>query len=430
MVIQKGVTFMKLELREFTIKDAQFGEVTRIDQGTLFINKQEMVDFLNRDKAFAAMDVKIARPGEKVRIVHIMDAVQPRIKLSGGASPYPGVVGTMEIAGNGQTNVLDGVAVIQTGKRLAIEEGIVDMSGPGTPYTIFSKTINVVLLGTPHPDTSDVDFEGITRKAAVEAAVYLAEPTRNMVPDKTAVYDLAASEDLSKDLPRVVYIYHLDSHGVLRDTFVYGERVREQWPSPTLLHPNEVLDGAIVSNQYTLACQKNPTYVHGQNPVVLEMFRHHGRDLNFVGVVIATEPNNLRAKERSAKFAAKLAKQLGAQGAIITHEGGSHADVDLMGACRECEKLGIKTVIIARELAGPDADLQSLVDTAPQADAAISTGNNDMMVDLPAMEEVIGGKEISGIDGPPEGEFTIAMGRFYSAVSQLGAGCLTIATEN
>ncbi|MEN6319679.1 MAG: glycine/sarcosine/betaine reductase component B subunit [Syntrophaceae bacterium] len=421
---------MRLELRKFTVKSAKFGKATKIEQGALTINKQEMVDFLNRGQPFASVDVKIAMPGEKVRIVHIMDAVQPRIKLSGGTTPYPGAVGPMEIAGNGQTNVLNGVAVLQTGKRLAIEDGIVDMSGPGARYTIFSNTINIVLLCSPHPDTSDVDFEGITRKAALDAAVYLAEPTRNMTPDKTEIYDLSISGDLSKDLTRVVYIYLLDSHGVLRDTFVYGERVREQWTSPTLLHPNEVLDGAIVSNQYTLACQKNPTYVHVQNPVVLELMKHHGEELNFVGVVIATEPNNLRAKQRSAKFSAKLAKQLGAQGAIITHEGGSHADVDLMATCRECEKLGIKTVIIARELAGEDADLQSLVDTAPEANAAISTGNNDMMVDLPAMEQAIGGTEISGIDGPPEGEFAIAMGRFYSAVNQLGAGYLTIATDN
>ncbi|MGP7986598.1 MAG: glycine/sarcosine/betaine reductase component B subunit, partial [Desulfobaccales bacterium] len=229
---------MRLELRKFTIKDARFGEGTGIEQGTLVINQSELVGFLNRDHSFAEVEVKLARPGEAVRIVHIMDAVQPRLKLSGGATPFPGALGPMEIAGRGQTNVLGGVAVLQTGKRQGIQEGIVDMAGPGADYSIFSKTINVVLLCTPHPATTDAEFDRTTRKAALEAAVYLAGPTRHLVPDQVEVFDLGVLENQAQDLPRVVYIYHLQSQGLLRDTLVYGENARELLP--TLLHPNEV----------------------------------------------------------------------------------------------------------------------------------------------------------------------------------------------
>ena len=123
---------MRLELRKFTIQDVRFGESTGVEQGTLVINQPELAGFLNREQAFAKVEVKLARPGEAVRIVHVMDAVEPRLKLAGGAAtPFPGALGPMEIAGRGQTNVLAGVAVLQTGKRQGIQEGIVDMAGPG-----------------------------------------------------------------------------------------------------------------------------------------------------------------------------------------------------------------------------------------------------------------------------------------------------------
>lgn len=205
---------------------------------------------------------------------------------------------------------------------------------------------------------------------------------------------------------------------------MYGENARELLP--TLLHPNEVLDGALVSGNYIIACQKNPTYLHLHNPLVLELARRHGRDLIFAGVVLANEHNTLREKERSAKFAAKLAWQLGAQGAVITQEGGGHADTNLMLCCRESERLGIKTVILANEIAGAAGDLPSLVDSVPEADAVVTTGNNDELVALAPVGQVLGGEEIAGVAGPPDSGLTIALGRIYTATNQLGATHLSI----
>jgi glycine reductase complex component B subunit alpha and beta len=414
---------MKLELRKFVIKDARFGEATGIDQGTLVINQQELEAFLNRDHAFARVAVKPARPGEAVRIVHVMDAVQPRLKLSSGATPFPGALGPMTIAGQGQTNVLEGVAVLQTGKRQGIQEGVVDMAGAGADYSIVARKVNVVLSCTPHPTTTDVEFDQATRKAALEAAVYLAGPTCHLVPDFIEAFDLNIADN-QPQMPRVLYLYHLQSQGLFRNTFVYGEPAQELLP--TILHPNEVLDGAIVSSNYIIACQKNPTYLHLNNPVVLELARRHGRDLIFAGVVIANEHNTLREKERSAKFAAKLAWQLGAQGAVITQEGGGHADTDLMLTCRECERLGMKTVILTNEIAGDAGDLPSLVDTVPEADAMVTTGNNDELVSLDRVEQILGGEEIAGVAAPPEAEMTIPLGRIYAATNQLGATRLSV----
>lgn len=412
---------MKLELCKFKVDNVVFGAATKLEGGNLTVDKDELIGLINRDGLFQSVDVEIARPGESVRIVHVMDAVEPRIKVSGGASAFPGMLGKMEIAGTGRTHFLDGVAVLQTGARQGIQEGIVDMSGPGADYAVFSKTINVVLLCTPFPNTSDIEFDRALRNAALETAKYLAETTRNLEPTEVEEFSLDAE---FRDLPRVCYICHLQSQGTLRDTFVYGENARALLP--TILHPNEVLDGAIVSSNYIIACQKNPTYLHQNNPVVRELYRRHGKDLLFAGVIIANEHSTLTEKERSAKFAAKLAAQVGATGVVMTQEGGGHADTDLMLCCVECEKLGIRTVMLINEIAGAEGDQQSLVDTVPQADAVVTTGNNDTVVDLPPVGRVIGGSEIAGIKGNPADRIAIALGRVYTSTNQFGAGCTTV----
>lgn len=420
----KDIPFMQLTLRSFKITAARFGEVTGISDGALEINKEEMAALLNRDGLFASVDIQIVRPGEDVRIVHVMDVIQPRIKVSGGTTPFPGALGKVEMAGRGETNVLEGVTVIQTGQRPGIQEGIIDMTGPGAAYSLFSRNINVVLQCTPLPEMTNLEFDQAMRRAGLEAAAYLAEPTRDLVPNRTEVFDSAPMAAEQAELPGVVYVCHLQSQGLFRDTFVYGEDARALLP--TVLHPNEVLDGAVISGNYIIACQKNPSYFHMNNPVVLELARRNGQDLTFLGVIIANEHNTLREKERSAKFAAKLGKQLGACGAIVTQEGGGHADTDLMLVCRECEKVGIRTVIIANEIAGPKGDLPSLVDSVPEADAAVTTGNNDEQVALPAMSRAVGGDSIAGVSGPAEAAFTTALGRVYTATNQLGAYRLTV----
>ena len=37
------------------------------------------------------------------------------------------------------------------------------------------------------------------------------------------------------------------------------------------------------------ACDKNPTYVHENNPVVHDLFEEHGKTLNFVCQIITNE---------------------------------------------------------------------------------------------------------------------------------------------
>ena len=54
-------------------------------------------------------------------------------------------------------------------------------------------------------------------------------------------------DDVLPGTPKVAYLYMLQSQGLLHDTYVYG--VDAKRIIPTLIHPNEVMDGAIVSRE-------------------------------------------------------------------------------------------------------------------------------------------------------------------------------------
>lgn len=79
----------------------------------------------------------------------------------------------------------------------------------------------------------------------------------------------------------------LQSQGLLHDTYVYGVDAKKTLT--TIITPTEVMDGAIVSGNCVSSCDKNPTYVHMNNPVVTDLFEQHGKTLNFVGMIITNE---------------------------------------------------------------------------------------------------------------------------------------------
>ncbi len=195
-----------------------------------------------------------------------------------------------------------------------------------------------------------------------------------------------------------------------------------------MLHPNETMDGAIVSGDFVVPCQRNATYFHLNNPVIQSLYRRHGQDLGFVGIIITNQHNDLAEKERSAIYAAKLARLIGAEGVIITKEGGGHADIDLMLNCRMCEREGIQTVLLANELAGADGRSVSLVDMVPEADAIVSTGNNDQLVELPAVESVLGCGPVQGVSQDPASPLVTPLARILGSTNQLGFNSLTART--
>lgn len=79
---------MQLNLDVIEIKDVCFGEKTQITDGTLMVNREELISYLD-DSMFCDVKIELAKPGESVRIIPVKDVVQPRIKEDGKSS-FPG----------------------------------------------------------------------------------------------------------------------------------------------------------------------------------------------------------------------------------------------------------------------------------------------------------------------------------------------------
>ena len=291
---------MRLELARIKVEDVVSGAETTLTGRTLSIDREELLAAVDPEGFFAEKRVSLVRPGQSARIIGIMDAMQPRCKIGGGTSPYPGAIGEMHMAGQGRTHVLDGVCVMQTGKRQGIQEGIVDMSGPGAEYTPFSKTCNVVLVFEPVEGVELHELEAVYRRAGFKAAHYLASCCKTDKADTVESYafpPLAEAMSAFPGLPKVAYLYMLQSQGLLHDTWVYGVDAKKILP--TMISPTEVMDGAIISGNCVSACDKNSTYTHVNNPVIKSLYAHHGKDINFVGVIITNENVTLADKKRS-----------------------------------------------------------------------------------------------------------------------------------
>lgn len=419
---------MRLELGQVLIKDVQFGDATKLENGVLFVNKEELISLIKEDEHIDSVEVDIARPGESVRITPVKDVVEPRVKVEGPGGVFPGILSKVDVVGSGKTNVLKGMTVMTTGKIVGFQEGIIDMTGPGAKYTPFSETINLVLKCEPKEGLKQHDHERAVRFAGFKAAAYVAETAKNTTPDTVKEYVVDTFLDGIKkypELPKVGYVQMLQTQGLLHDTYVYGVDAKQI--VPTLMYPTETMDGAIVSGNCVSACDKNTTYHQLNNPVIADLMEAHGKTLNFVGVIITNENVYLADKERSSNWTAKLAEFLGLDGAIVSQEGFGNPDTDLIMNCKKIEAKGIKTVIITDEYAGRDGASQSLADADKAADAVVTGGNANEIIHLPKMDKVIGTLDYvdviaGGFDGSlaVDGSITVEIQAITGATNEVG----------
>lgn len=424
---------MRLELGKIYIKDVQFGPATKVENGVLYVNKKELLETVGTDERLKSIDIDIVHPGDEVRIIPVKDVVEPRVKVEGKGGIFPGFISKVDMVGSGRTHVLKGAAVITTGKIVGFQEGIIDMSGEGSKYTEFSKTHNVVMICEPNEGVNQYGHEEAVRMVGFKTAAYLGEAGRNVTPDEVKTYEtlpLLQQANQYPNLPKVVYVYMLQSQGLLHDTYVYGVDAKKI--IPTFLYPTEVFDGAVVSGNCVSACDKNPSYVHMNHPIIEELYARHGKDYNFLGCIITNENVYLADKERSSNCTAKLVEYLGADAAIVSEEGFGNPDADLVMNCNKIEEKGIRTVLVTDEYAGRDGASQSLADSTPKGDAVVTGGNANQIVVLPPMKKVIGHPEAANIiaggfagslraDGSIEAEIQVITG----ATSEVGYGYLS-----
>ncbi|MGI6090102.1 MAG: sarcosine reductase complex component B subunit alpha [Saccharofermentanales bacterium] len=382
---------MKLELGKILIQDVQFGAKTEVVDRTLFVNKEEIIELVLEDDRLIGADVELARPGESVRIAPVKDVIEPRVKVTGGGALFPGMINKVEQVGSGRTHALVGATVITCGRIVGFQEGLIDMSGPAAKYCPFSETNNVVLVIEPADNLETHDYETAGRLAGLKVAAYIGEAGKNIEPDEVVVYETKPLLEQAlqyPDLPKIGYVHMLQSQGLLHDTYYYGVDAKQL--VPTFMYPTEIMDGAIVSGNCVAPCDKVTTFHHLNNPIIEDLFARHGKDLNFMGVILTNENVFLADKDRSSDMTAKLCEFFGFEGVIISEEGYGNPDTDLMMNCQKVSQKGIKVVLITDEFPGRDGKSQSLADTVDEADALVSCGNGNVIINFPPMEKVIG----------------------------------------
>jgi glycine reductase complex component B subunit alpha and beta len=343
---------MRLEIESIDIKNVQDGLNTHAKDGILFVNLKELEGLILKDPRIQSVDINIVHPEDNVRILNILDVVQPRCKIDQKDADFPGIIGKMQTAGQGRTRSLRSVAVLVSNPCTNRKEnGLIDMAGPIAEISPYGKMNNISIAPYITPGTGDRDFENAVKAAGLKTAIYLAQAAEGHPVQETEIFDLdIPGLGKTSTLPRVALYYQIYSpqfdHLAISDPCFYGTDIRGMMP--TIIHPNEVLDGGIVGWHAIKAIDTYSIQNHG---IIKELYRHHGKDLNFVGVIAVTANMEPEARSRSAYMAVNLLKNvLGVDGVILMKIVGGMPHIDLALTAEECEAVGIKTAISTQPL--------------------------------------------------------------------------------
>jgi sarcosine reductase len=382
-------------------------------------------DLLREPEPLEGVSVEIVRPGDPVRVTHVLDAVEPRIRPDGRPA-FP----TEGKAGEGRTNRLDGVVVLSCldfpgeERPLHEQESIVDLAGPGAAFTPYAQETCVVLTFEPSRNGNE-DAEAAARRTTLQVAEGLAEPTLDAQPVEVERFEIGSADG---SLPAVAVLIQLSDLGPLYHQYVYGTPAG-QAGLPRIVDPAELLDGAVTSGEYHWAAMRNPTICFQRNALVRSLYAEHGKRLRFAGAVLMRGyEQSADDKQRAAEAAAARAQELGAEGVVITTDAGGNSHTDVMLTCRACELAGIRTTVILAEETDPESTRPILTDWVPEADAIVSTGNLEELVEEWKPERVLGGDTL--LDGTAAANAgPIPVRNYLGAANQMGQLTLGARTE-
>jgi Glycine/sarcosine/betaine reductase component B subunits len=376
---------MRLEIQSIDIKDIQPGSKTYAKDRVLYVNLRELEEIILKDSRIKSVEIHLVYPGDRVRIVNLLDVVQPRCKIDKVEADFPGFIGKMQIAGSGRTRSLRGVGVLVSNPLTNRKySALLDMSGLVAEMSRYGKMRHVHIAPVISDGTGERDFEDAVKIAGLKTAVYLARGAEGHLVDDVEVYELDIPNfDKKSDLPRVAYYYQIYSpqhdHIGISDPCFYGTDVRNL--TPTIIHPNEVLDGGVVGAHTIRALD---TYTIQNHGVIKELYRRHAKDLIFAGVVCGVANMEPVARSRQAVMASNLVKNvLGADGVVLTKIHGGLPHVDLALVAEECEKLGVKTAIFIQPLISYGTLADTLLFNAEAVNLIITVGATMERINIP-----------------------------------------------
>jgi sarcosine reductase len=404
------------------VSSARMSTTSRLVDGELELDEAAALGAVD-SPALAEVRLTWVSPGRSARLVKVLDAVQPRSKGSGGGGIFPGFLAPPHPQGRGVTHVCEPVAVVTAGYLPRAQEAVVEMSGEAARLSPLGGCHCLVVEFAPAAGAGWPAVDQALRLGALRLAALVAEVALDCPPDE--VIELAPCSPRvpranGSGRPRVGAITYLQCQGVFKDVFVYGSSLAAGLP--TLLDPNEVEDGAVVSGQFGHPGLKNPTFMHQNHPVAAALRAHDGKDLDFAGLVVAPEPVELPRKQLVAAHAARLCADMGLDAVVVTKEGGGNADLDMAMAMDEAESLGLVAVGMFAEMAGPDGTGVPVVSPPERATAMVSTGNYDERIVLPAVEVAFGGQRVELVGMPATAELGLPTAALYCSLNPLGWG--------
>jgi glycine reductase complex component B subunit alpha and beta len=411
---------MRLELRWSRVEEVVEAPTTRFSGHRLTIDLDGLRALLGGDARLARVQLDLARPGERCRIGRVLDVIAPRAKLDG--RDFPGVLTPLARVGDGPTLALGGVAVVITDQQAQATGALalIDMDGPGAALSEFARTHNIVISAWAAPGIGTSEYLAAVRLAGLKTAVCLAQTARDVEPDSVETFELPAPTRAPAELshlPRVAYVCQIHSHqrptGV-DEGILYGDPIRRMLP--TLVHPNELLDGAVVRG---FMGRNATTWAVQNHPVVRALYAQHRHTLWFAGVVAtvaqATEPERVRSALMASGLVANV---LGADGAVLTKIGGGAPHVDMAQAAAQCEALGVKTTLIVEDMSTDGSAEGMLLFNFPGMDALVNVGSGQQPLTLPAMERVVAAGDLAE---RLSGEIRVTYGTLCGAIEQIGA---------
>ncbi|PKB75206.1 MAG: hypothetical protein BZY68_00515 [SAR202 cluster bacterium MP-SAtl-SRR3965592-G2] len=384
---------MELTLAIHQITDLRFGDSTYLDGSTLVVDRESLTNHLLEDPRLQSVDMDIANPGEACRIGVVFDIIEPRVKEPGAGSDYPGILGPIATADQGPTHVLRGAAVTLVDEAAPLGNNkIVEMSGPASEESPYSVLHHLAIV--PHTDSNleRHTAQNALRLASVKTSVFLAKTALGQMPNATEVFQSDGPTQAGRDgLPRVAYIGQIHSRqrvAEVDEQILYGANTAGM--VPVMLHPNEWLDGGVVSGYQNMGVE---TYFYQNHPVISELYRWHREGkITLVGTIATMAASDNSDRERNCMLASEMAKwNLAADGVVLTKYGGGAPHADMALTARLCEQSGIFTTVQVSDMSRDRQAESALLFNYPEVDAIVYVGGGDTNWDLPAVEKVVAG---------------------------------------
>ena len=407
----------QLEIDYVRIKDVNWGDETKLEDGFLTVNKAEILDLMSNE-LFSSLDVQLVKPGENCRILAIMDCMQPRCKADHPENSYPGIWGKMAPAGEGRTVALKGLLVSDIVYTKMNIKYYLDMGGETARYSNFSRHFHLCIEARPADGVTDAKYEEALKHASLSLNVFLAKLAIGVKPDEVKVYE-NKPVDPAKKLPRVAYLVtHMASNDTLNIIY-YGQSMLNFLPM--VVQPTDVLDGAVLWRYW------DPNYFMQEEGYIKELLDRNGKDLDFAGVVFANNVMKITGKDAMSMIAATLAKEtLGADCVMVNKSGMGHCQLDSTFVFNWCQKLGMPAAVNFSAVSN-DEPGDMLVVSDPKVDAVVNSGRN-WTLHHPRVKTLIGEKTnvpcLINVD--PWGPFDHTTNFCYQGIwSQLGQNYFT-----